>query len=270
MEEPLQTQCCHTDYCQPCIQSPRNQNTNQEVINQDKRYAKQDVGRKKDSPKQSCVECPDCKSPSVKLRKNEELKKKINTLLVKCVYVSAGCVWEGERVWLKDHIELKGGCQYVPVICSDCSIELRKKDQQKHALSECKMRVTQCKYCSVQDTYETMTSHHYQECPNHPVKCTLDCGEMLPRNKLQDHMDNDCTSRGEQCPFRGLGCTESPIPSANMEAHVASCGVLHIKDMVKKFTSEIVALQNQVGCKNYVYSSIMLVTGIQTTTVMHA
>jgi hypothetical protein len=230
MDEPLQTQCCRKDYCQPCMKPPPSQ------VN----------GRHIKNTAPSGVDCPDCQSPNVKLQLNLKLKKKVEGLQVKCVYASAGCVWEGERAWLKEHGEGNGGCGYAPVLCGACSAELRKKDELSHATSHCKMRNVKCQYCSTEDTHEVITTHHHQECPNYPVVCTLNCGETVPRCKLQDHLDQACKSKGLRCPYRSVGCAAPLIPEADMEAHVASCGVSHLLHMFQKFTSEIEELRNEV------------------------
>lgn len=229
MEEPLQTQCCHKDYCQPCLKPSD--------VAPDINHTKKVI---------SGVECPDCKAPNVKLKLNEELKKVVEVLHVKCVYASTGCVWEGKVSWLKDHVEKNGGCPYATVTCSNCDEDIRKKDAQNHSISQCRMRITKCQYCQMEDAYETITSH-YQECPYYPIKCTLNCGETVARGKLQDHFNHECTSKGLQCPFRALGCAVFPIPTADMEKHVASCGVLHLVDMFQKFSSEIEELHSEVG-----------------------
>ena len=205
------------------------------------------INHRTKKPPPSGVDCPDCQAPNVKLQLNQRLKKMVESLQVKCVYASAGCVWEGERAWLKDHGEGNGGCVYAPVVCGACGAELRKKDEMSHSTSHCTMRIIKCQYCSTEDTHEVITTRHYQECPNYPVPCTLNCGQTVPRCELQHHLDHDCSSKGLQCPYRSVGCTEPRRPEAEMKAHVASCGVSHLLDMFQKFTSEIEELRNEVG-----------------------
>ena len=232
MEDPLQTQCCHKDYCQPCLTPPPT--TGQET----------NISRKKST---SGVNCPDCKAPNVKLKLNEELKRLVESLQVKCGYSSAGCVWEGQRSWLKDHMEQDGGCQYASVTCPACGGEVRKRDAVPHATSQCPMRSYQCKHCSLEGTFDLITSRHYQECPQYPVTCTLNCGETVPRERLTDHVTHECRTLGVKCPFQPLGCTSSPIPVDDIKGHVASCGVLHLVNMFNKFSTDIANLQTEVG-----------------------
>lgn len=239
MKEPLQTQCCKTDYCQPCLcpdYKPAQSEIQQNFISK----------FRKPSSKPSGVDCPDCNSPNVKLKVNEELKKRVTSLQVKCIFASAGCVWEGEKVWLNNHLDRDGGCVYASVICSKCGMQLRRKEERHHSVAECGMRKIHCQYCNFLDTYEVINKQHFQECPNYPVKCTLDCGEIIPRHRLQCHIDKDCTSKGLHCPFKPLGCTKSPIPAADIENHMTSCGVLHIGAMMQRFTAQIESLQAQV------------------------
>ena len=239
MEEPLRTQCCSKTYCQPCMEPPS-----------------PTPGRESSGTARNGVigvECPVCKLPAVELKPNKELKRRVEALHVKCVYASVGCVWEGEITWLKEHSERNGGCIYAPVTCSMCSMEIRRKDAQHHSESACKMRVVKCQFCEMEDTFETITGQHSQECPNTPLVCPLECGETVPRSKLADHLENECRSKGLPCPFKPVGCSASPIPSTEMKAHIAECITLHLSSMFQKFTAEIEGLRNQVYTCTCVY-----------------
>lgn len=233
VEDPQQTQCCKKDYCKPCIMpSPP------PTIPQEKTLFKCRT-------KPSGLVCPDCKSLNMKLKANEELQKRVAALQVKCLYASAGCVWEGERDWLKEHLERDGGCVYALVVCSDCGTELRKKEEWNHATSECRMRMVHCQYCRREDTYEVI-SNHYQECPQYPTPCPMNCGETLARSQLPDHLDYSCAAKGLKCPFRSFGCSEGLLPAEQMAAHVASCGALHLGDMARKVAADMEKMQREV------------------------
>ena len=141
---------------------------------------------------------------------------------------------------------MRGGCGYAPVVCSNCGAELRKKEEKDHSLLQCPHRLVQCQYCHIEDTFLVVTQHHYPDCHNYPVNCTLECGETLPRGKLQHHLSYECTSRGLQCPYRSLGCEAYPIASGDIEAHVTLCGVARLPEMFRRFTTDIEGLRNQV------------------------
>ena len=235
VEDPQQTQCCKTDYCKPCISTPPPPPS----VPQERTLL-----RWKTKP--SGLVCPVCKTPNLKLKTNEELRKRVAALQVKCLYAGAGCVWEGEREWLKEHLERDGGCVYVLVVCSNCGMELRKKDEWNHATSECSMRIVHCQYCEKEDTYDVITNH-YKECPHYPTTCPANCGETLPTNQLQYHLDYSCVAKGLKCPFRAFGCTEGLLSPEKMAAHVTSCGALHLGDMARKVTTDMDKMQREVS-----------------------
>ena len=234
MDEPLQTQCCNTNYCQPCLLPPPPSPSPQERATKLRRR-----------PRSSGAVCPDCKTPNVKLKTNEDLKKKVACLQVKCFHADAGCVWEGQRVWLGDHMEREGGCVYAAVVCSNCSVQLKKKDEWSHATTECRMRMVHCQYCNKEDTHQAMSSH-YQQCTQFPLPCSLDCGTSVPRCLLQDHTDHSCPQRALLCPFSRFGCSHPLLQESEVTSHIASCGGLHLGDMARKITADMDKLQRQV------------------------
>ena len=155
-------------------------------------------------------------------------------------------MWEGEREWLREHLETDGGCVYALVVCSSCGDELRKKEEWNHATLECRMRMCLCQYCGREDTHEAVTSH-YNVCPQYPTPCPANCGETLPRDQLQYHLDYSCAAKGLKCPFRAFGCSEGLLSAERMAGHVTECGALHLGNMARKVTADMDRMQKEVS-----------------------
>ena len=240
MDDPLQTQCCKTDYCQPCLQPSSPSPSSSSPPN-----GERTTRLRWRIPKPSGITCPDCKSPNAKVKLNEDLKKRVLALQVKCPYASSGCVWEGEKAWLTEHLERDGGCGFVQVVCSSCGVEIKKKEEWNHATVECRMRMSRCQYCRLEDTYQAI-SDHYGNCPQYPVSCPLDCGETLPRQQIEEHTRHGCSVLNRQCPFRRFGCSQPQVEESELQDHVASCGELHLGDMARRVVADIDRLEREV------------------------
>ena len=44
---------------------------------------------------------------------------------------------------------------------------------------------------------------HKEECPNAPVKCSLNCGLRIPRDELLSHVNSQCPKRPADCSHCG-------------------------------------------------------------------
>lgn len=49
---------------------------------------------------------------------------------------------------------------------------------------------------------------HYEMCPRYPVNCTYNCGQLLPRNQIADHIGRQgtCPISLLECDFKDSGC----------------------------------------------------------------
>ena len=217
------TICCQQDYCHPCLKE---------------RELSSSSGAKQD--------CPNCSTPNLQYKKNEKKMLQITSLHVHCTHQGSGCVWEGELEWVSEHLERDGGCQYVLIACGNCGKEVRRREVREHGDKECPMRSVTCEFCQTVGTFEDITGSHCNECPDKPVECPAKCGVMVPRKDVPSHIQRSCTSVGMPCPFKSVGCTASPIPCKELEAHVASCSALHLSEMFQKFSAGMDGLRVQV------------------------
>lgn len=66
-----------------------------------------------------------------------------------------------------------------------------------------------CKFCKDDMTPVTEAlKSHLDACPLYPVQCPNMCGEMaVPREKITDHIMEECPNTQEQCPHKDIGCS---------------------------------------------------------------
>ncbi len=63
-----------------------------------------------------------------------------------------------------------------------------------------------CEFCKIL-LEKSQEAVHYGLCQKFLVPCPSGCGVTeLPREKVQEHLDNVCTKNEIQCPFIECGC----------------------------------------------------------------
>lgn len=220
---------------------------------------------------------PRCPIDQTKVEKanfttDRNLQKEIETLFVRCSYVSAGCTWTGYLKELQGHLE---ECKYRPVVCpNDCGAKFEHRFLNGHLKSDCPRRQVPCQYCEDQVRLDMMEAH-YDECRQFRIECTNNCGAKdIPREMLQNHLDTECPEAMAKCPFFEAGCPfESKRKdlkvhiSENLELHVdmvvmalQTCSdALEIHDAILERQSDrLIDVENQASVLNKIHGYQML------------
>ena len=139
LRDPHLTVCCGQHFCESCL---------------------------KHWFKKQKTTCPHCREENFNHFLNKALKREIDDLEIYCTKQGLGCQWVGELRALQPHIDSAKGCGYVEVQCSNkCGAKKKRKELKVHLVRQCPLRKIQCQYCHYEDTYQTITSKHYDECP---------------------------------------------------------------------------------------------------------
>ena len=174
--EPHLTSCCGQHFCESCLENW--------------------------FEKQLTKSCPHCREKRIVHIVNKERKREINELKIYCTHHEEGCQWIGELGDLQTHLNSESGCGYVEVECTNswyCS-KMKRKDLQEHLSSECPKRTYNCEHCEFEDTYEEITTYHYDECPEYPLECPNECGvEAIKRKDMSAHRA-ECPEERVECP----------------------------------------------------------------------
>ena len=158
--------------------------------------------------KQKKTTCPHCRHDNFNHMLNKALKREIDELEIRCTKQRVGCLWVGELSSLQAHLESDKGCGYLEVQCSNkCGTKMMRKDLAAHLGWQCPLRKIKCKYCHYEDTYQTITSQHYEKCPCYPLPCPNKCGTIgIRRADMANHCSR-CELEPVECPFHEAGCT---------------------------------------------------------------
>ncbi|XP_068701662.1 TNF receptor-associated factor 4-like [Montipora foliosa] len=60
---------------------------------------------------------------------------------------------------------------------------------------------------------------HESECRRLPVNCPNGCGELVPREEILLHTEDDCSLASIPCPYAEMGCNEK-VPQPEIEFHL--------------------------------------------------
>ena len=130
---------------------------------------------------------PGCRSKSVKINLNRDLRSIILESGVYCQSKEAGCEWVGKLDELTKH--LKKECPFVEEECQyHCGMRMQRQ--------------------AVED--------HKKTCERLPVECHQ-CGEMYERCQSSDHI-KICPFTKIECPFNTVGC-KSKVANKDMKKH---------------------------------------------------
>ena len=80
-------------------------------------------------------------------------------------------------------------CPLELVECSNkCKKQLLRKDLAAHLTQHCPLRKYKCQHCGKEDTFQTITEKHYDECPSYPLDCPNKCGGRgIKRAEMAQH-----------------------------------------------------------------------------------
>ena len=209
LRDPHLTECCGQHFCKSCL----------------KHWFK----------KESKTTCPHCRHENFIHILNKALKREIDELEIQCTKQGVGCPWVGELSSLQAHLNSDKGCGYVEVQCSNkCGAKLMRKELETHLEQQCPLRKIHCQYCHYEDTYQTITTQHYNECPRYPLPCPNKCGTTAIRRADMDNHRSKCELEPMECPFHEAGCNVQVV-RREFDAHMSGSQQNHLLVLLGTF-----------------------------------
>ena len=209
LRDPQLTECCGQHFCGTCLQH----------------WLKR-KGKK---------ECPHCRAENFTHILYKPAKRKIDQLKIYCINRKAGCEWVGELNTIQAHINSGSGCGYMEVCCTNsCGEKLIRKNLHCHVTQQCPQRKYKCQHCGKEDTFQTITEIHYNECPNYPPDCPNKCGTRGIKRAEMDQHRSTCPLEPVECPFREAGC-QVKIVRDDFDNHVATSQQQHLLTLMGAF-----------------------------------
>ena len=148
--------------------------------------------------------CPQC---TVKCEHcNEEFSfGELTIHLGKCPKMKVSCKLKcGAVIYLEDMAQhLEHECDLVEETCElGCGTKLTRSEVKVHVTEACIQRVILCEHCFGNFKFCDM-SMHLEKCPKMKVSCELNCGKVIRREDVTQHLQQECGLVEETCE---LGC----------------------------------------------------------------
>ncbi|XP_047136088.1 TNF receptor-associated factor 5 isoform X5 [Hydra vulgaris] len=91
--------------------------------------------------------------------------------------------------------------------------------------------------CPLDRQIINMEKDHWNECPNKPIECLNNCGEInLMRKMMAQHLANNCSLSIQRCEYYKIGCIYKGT-KAQRETHIESSMNFHLLLAINKINS---------------------------------
>ena len=226
---PVLTSCAHT-FCKDCF----NTFTSYQKIEENN---------------EGQYKCPSCGSTISSYPFPVEV---INVLLnkqhIRCKNRNFGCGWEGILSQLMDHLDNICPKQTIQCTLQGCTEKLFREDLANH-LAICKYRIVQCEFCLLSLPFIELQGHLDDICPKIKVECPQKCGQFIEREKLEEHVKNDCGNTILTCPFGYFKCN-TVLLKRDLQKHLSDEVHNHLKlcmERMQEIDHQIHQMDGHIG-----------------------
>ena len=180
---PHQVSCCGRVFCKVCLEEY-------------KRHTQCEFSK---------FQCPNCRKRTSSFH-DRRGSRNIKFLKVQCNNEEYGCAWDGELLYLQDHLK---ECPFMKLSCPNrCTESIFRVELQTHIEKECLLRRYTCPDCSACSTYEHIATKHKTECPEVVISCPNECGcTAVVRRLIGSHLAI-CPNQRVSCAYAEVGCKE--------------------------------------------------------------
>ena len=171
---------------------------------------------------QRIVECMHC---------SREMKScELATHLEMCPKMEVSCELKCGKRLCRENIpqHLKQECGMVVETCKlGCEVEMTRDELKIHVTETCVHRFIPCDHCKKDFKFCDMT-HHLEKCPKMEVSCELECGVVMCREDVTQHVEQDCVEKEIECPFVKYKCV-GLMKRKNLRNHLDEKRIEHLE-----------------------------------------
>ena len=99
-------------------------------------------------------------------------------------------------------------------------VELKKyQNKVKQLRAYCNMKERGCVWSGTLDQLDSHLDPHLDNCQYVDTKCPLNCPQLIPKNKVDQHVAQECTKRPHVCQHCGYKATYEEV----VDTHIPEC-----------------------------------------------
>lgn len=137
--------------------------------------------------------------------------------MVRCKNRDFYCDWVGKLSELFTHLNVLCRRQLLDCTNKGCEVKIFREDLECH-LELCDWRIVNCLDCQISIPYVEVPPHQ-DLCPKYKLCCIQQCGTMIEREQMGNHVASECTNTVVNCPFVVLGCNNR-VPRGELNEYM--------------------------------------------------
>ena len=178
------------------------------------------------------------------------IKNIINSKETYCKNKEKGCNWQGLFKDLPDHLNNICPKEIIQCTFKECKERIERSQLELHKLT-CEYRLVKCEDCQNEFPYSVIILHK-NLCNKMKIKCNQNCGLILQRDLLKNHIQNDCPNTIVDCLFKKYGCEEK-VFRKELRDKLNKNMIKHMSLVIDKFEKDINELKkNQETFFNFI------------------
>ena len=189
--------------------------------------------------------CSSCKKENEQANPNLQMDDMILSFQCSCPLITRGCKWLGVLGGCQNHLDT---CGYVYETCEiGCRVVLQRNELSIHEMEKCPQRLVECEHCNNEfKSCEFRT--HLDKCPKMEVSCELNCGKIMCREDMTQHLKQDCVEEVIMCPYAKYKCEFASIKRKYLSQHLEEKRTEHL-ELKLNAMEEIAVKQNAIELK---------------------
>ena len=134
------------------------------------------------------------------------ITKSVGKRIIKCKNINKGCNWIGKISDLKVHLENECLKSLIKCPFEGCNDITMRENLDKHK-NQCEYRTVECLDCHKNFAYKLLNEHS-KICPKKKINCPQDCGLIIERGDIDNHINNFCDCTLVDCSYKKYGCLD--------------------------------------------------------------
>ena len=134
------------------------------------------------------------------------ITKSVGKRIIKCKNINKGCNWIGKISDLKVHLENECLKSLIKCPFEGCNDITMRENLDKHK-NQCEYRTVECLDCHKNFAYKLLNEHS-KICPKKKINCPQDCGLIIERGDIDNHINNFCDCTLVDCTYKKYGCLD--------------------------------------------------------------